>query len=61
MIRVGDGIPFKGCHPMALFRTFLYHLLIPSIPLPLAGLGIASSSVPQSLRPLDTGADCLSL
>ncbi len=31
-----------------------------SIPLPLAGLGIASSSVPQGLRPLDIGAKCSS-
>jgi hypothetical protein len=35
-------------------------IIISSIPLPLAGLGIASSSVPQSLRPLDTGAKCSS-
>ena len=35
-------------------------LIFSSIPLPLAGLGIASSSVPQGLRPLDIGAKCSS-
>ena len=30
------------------------------MPLPLAGLGIASGSVPQGLRPLDSGAKCSS-
>jgi len=53
-----DGTPTpEGCHPHGSLCNASIPFVFASIPLPLAGLGIASGSVPQGWCTLDASAD----